>query len=159
MLVENKTGIRRAELSDLRNLQEMVGDTISSVCRTDYNDNQIWAWISGIDNVDRWNDILMKQYAIVSYDHETITGFCSLAHDHIDLLYVHRDYLGLGLARKLFTEIEQEASQNGHKKLTSDVSITARPFFEHVGFEVINEQKVIRDGVELTNFKMLKKLS
>ena len=42
--------------------------------------------------------------------------------------------------------------------LTSDVSKTARPFFEKVGFEVIKKQTVVRQGVELTNFKMKKKI-
>ena len=43
--------------------------------------------------------------------------------------------------------------------MTSDVSKTARQFFEKVGFEVIEEQSVVRKNVELTNYKMKKKLN
>ena len=41
-------------------------------------------------------------------------------------------------------------------KIEADVSITAVPFFKSNGFETINEQIVERNGVKLTNFRMIK---
>jgi putative acetyltransferase len=89
-----------------------------------------------------------------------IVGFASLDNgDYIDLLYVHKDYLRQGLAYKLYTAIEEEVKRQGQTELTSDVSKTARPFFEKVGFVVIKEQTVVRKNVKMTNFKMIKKLN
>lgn len=73
-------------------------------------------------------------------------------------MYIHKDHQGQGIAHKLYSKIEMEAKLQGQPKLTSDVSKTARGFFESVGFKVITEQTVIRQGVELTNFQMLKDL-
>ncbi len=41
---------------------------------------------------------------------------------------------------------------------TVHASLTARPFFEARGYEVIRDQRVLRRGVILTNFVMEKRL-
>src|ERR687893_1761 len=38
----------------------------------------------------------------------------------------------------------------------TEASVTARPFFERQGFRVLGERRVLRLGVELTNFAMEK---
>lgn len=57
-----------------------------------------------------------------------------------------------------YNELEVEARKNNSKIITSDISITAKPFFEKKGFIVKAEQKNIRHNVELINYKMEKKL-
>lgn len=152
--------IRQGKSTDLAELQQLFVDTVTTVCKTDYNDQQIKVWTSSIENKERWLDILTKQFLLVAQDPEKIIGFCSLDKDnYIDLLYVHKDNQGQGIARKLYSDIEKEAIKKGQTQLTSNVSITARPFFEKVGFKVIAKQTVIRQGIELTNFKMTKKLT
>ncbi|QOQ70987.1 hypothetical protein [Photobacterium damselae] len=42
------------------------------------------------------------------------------------------------------------------QKLYSEVSITARPFFEQYGFKVVTVQKVALRGIVLDNFLMQK---
>lgn len=44
------------------------------------------------------------------------------------------------------------------ESLSADVSITARPFFERRGFEVVTEQHPVTAGVRMTNFHMAKSL-
>jgi putative acetyltransferase len=161
MINENLTQItiRKGRLDDLPELQNLFVNTISNVCQTDYDSKQINAWTSSIENKRRWQDILTNQFVLVSQDKETITGFCTLDNgNYVDLLYVHKDYQRQGIAHKLYFNIEQEAKRQEQTELTSDVSKTARVFFEKVGFQVINEQTVIVKGVELTNYKMTKKL-
>ena len=103
---------------------------------------------------------MINQLVLVAQIKNKIIGFTSLGNgNYIDLLYVHNDYQGQGVAHKLYTSIENVAMQQGQSELKSDVSKTAKSFFEKVGFEVINEQIVIRKGVELTNFKMTKTLA
>ena len=45
-----------------------------------------------------------------------------------------------------------------HGLLYAQVSLTARPFFEHAGFEVVSEQHLLVRGVALKNFCMEKML-
>ncbi|WP_369921712.1 hypothetical protein AB8E32_05500 [Marinomonas polaris] len=46
------------------------------------------------------------------------------------------------------------ADERDASRLYSHVSIAARPFFEHFGFSVMNEQRISLRGQELTNFVM-----
>ena len=72
---------------------------------------------------------------------------------YLDRLYVHKDYQGQGIASAICDELERFAAG---KKITTHASITAKPFFQHHGYCVVREQKVIRRGVALTNFVMEK---
>jgi putative acetyltransferase len=151
--------IRKGQLEDLAELQLLFVETIKSVCKADYNSEQIEVWTNSIKNKKRWNEIMINQFVLVAQIGNRIVGFTSLDKgNYIDLLYVHRDYQEQGIARKLYTNIEELAKQQGQIELKSDVSKTAKPFFEKVGFKVLNEQIVVRQNIELINFKMTKKL-
>jgi putative acetyltransferase len=151
--------IRKGQLEDLAELQLLFVETIKSVCKTDYNSEQIEVWTNSIKNKKRWNEIMINQFVLVAQIENRIVGFTSLDKgNYIDLLYVQRDYQEQGIARKLYTNIEELAKQQGQIELKSDVSKTAKPFFEKVGFKVLNEQIVVRQNIELINFKMTKKL-
>lgn len=152
--------IRKGQLEDLAELQFLFVETIKSVCKTDYNSEQIEVWTYSIKNKERWSEIMINQLVLVAQIENKIVGFTSLAYEnYIDLLYVHKDYQRQGIAHKLYTNIEDIAKRQGQTTLKSDISKTAKPFFERVGFEVINEQIIVRQEVELTNFKMTKTLA
>jgi putative acetyltransferase len=152
--------IRHGRPSDLTELQQLFVDTIKTVCKADYSDQQINVWTSSIANKQRWSDIIENQLVLVAQEKDKIIGFCSLENfNYIDLFYVHKDKQGQGVAKQLYYYLESEAIKNGQKQLISDVSITARPFFEKIGFTVMSTQLVIRQEVELTNYKMKKELN
>ena len=151
--------IRIGNIDDLNELQQLFVDTVKFVCKADYNDKQVDVWTSGIENKQRWQDILTNQFVIVAQDKDKITGFCTLDKgNYLDLLYIHKDFQRQGIAYKLYSDIEKEAKRQGQNKLTSGVSKTAKPFFEKIGFRVLSEQKVNLKGVELTNYKMTKNI-
>ncbi len=152
--------LRKGTLQDLNELQKLFVETVESVCCADYNEDQINVWTSSVKNTQRWNEILTNQMVLVAQCNDKIVGFSSLDNtNYIDLLYVHKDYQEQGIAKKLYMAIEKIAVQHNQTELSSDVSITARPFFEKLGFMVTKKQTVLRQNVELTNFKMTKKLN
>jgi|SRR6476661_8049451 len=151
--------IRIGNLEDFLLLKALVKETIKNICSSDYNEKQIKAWLSKIDDKKRWKNVLMNQFVIISLDNGTITGLCTLNKGYyIDLLFVHKDYQQQGIANKLYTEIEKEARRQEVELLSVDASKTARLFFEKKGFIVLKEQEVNIEGVNLTNYKMSKNL-
>src|SRR5699024_61521 len=54
--------LRNGKLEDLVELQKLFVDTVKTVCRNYYNDEQIKVWTSGIENADRWQKIFKTQY-------------------------------------------------------------------------------------------------
>lgn len=150
---------RQAVISDLEEMQKMYIETIKSVCKNDYNTAQIEAWISGVKNTERWIAVIETQFVLLAIIKNQIAGFGTLKDgNYIDFFYIHKDFQRQGIADKLLTELELEAQKQYSKIITSDISITAKPFFEKKGFIVKAEQKNIRLDVELINYKMEKQL-
>ena len=82
------------------------------------------------------------------------TGFGDIDETgYLDHLYVHADYQRKGIAAALCRELAQAVSG----KIVTHASITAKPFFEKRGFQVVREQQVERQGIFLTNFVMEKR--
>jgi putative acetyltransferase len=159
--MKNKSfNIRHGQPDDISELQKLFVSSITTVCTADYNTEQITVWTAGVNNNAYWIDLTTKQFLLIVHNNESILGFGSLKDfNHFDMLYVHPNHQGEGIASALYLAIETEAKQQNQTLLTADVSKTALPFFEKMGFTVINPQTIIRQGVELTNFKMKKVLS
>jgi putative acetyltransferase len=155
----SKISIRPALLGDLTEMQTLFVETIETVCKKDYSPEQIKVWTSSIEHTNRWTDRLQKQYFLIAHVENKIVGYSSLQdNDYLDILYVHKDFQRQGIADRLYHEIEKEVIKRGSTILSSDVSITAKPFFEKKGFKAILEQKNIINGVEIVNYKMTKDL-
>lgn len=151
--------MRRATLNDLEQLAHLFRDTILTINLRDYTVEQTTAWAARHANTPGWIDKLIHQHFLVEEDGEEITGFASLTNTgHIDMLYVHKDHQRKGIAGKLLRQLERVAQARDLKHLTTEASKTARPVFEHLGFNVVAEQTVMVDGTALNNFKMEKYL-
>ena len=80
---------------------------------------------------------------------DAIVGFADLGPDgYLVRLYVHRDWQGRGVASALCDALPAAR--------TTHASITARPFFEKRGYQVLRAQQVERRGILLTNYIMEK---
>ncbi len=151
--------VRQGQINDLTELKKMFVDTITTVCTTDYDKQQIEVWTSGVQNKQRWDDIMTKQFVLVVQYADKIVGFATLNNgNYIDLLYVHKDHQRQGIAQRMLEKITTEARRLKQTTLTSDVSKTARPFFERNDFNILTEQIVNKEGIKLTNYKMTKRL-
>jgi putative acetyltransferase len=157
MMNNPKISIRLSNLSDLAEMQKMFVDTISAICKDDYSPEQIKVWTSSVENTQLWIDRLTSQYFLIAELDKKIVGFVSLErNDYLDFLYVHKDFQRQRIADRLYSEIEVEAIKRGTRQINSDVSKTAKPFFEKKGFKVLEEQRNIIKGVEIINYKMTK---
>lgn len=151
--------IRKGNTADLADMKLLFAETITDVCKEDYDNEQIEVWKSGTENEERWLKVIEKQHILIAVSENKMIGFCTLDQgNYIDLLFVHKDYQHQGIAKALYTQIEQEALQQEASILNADVSKTAKPFFEKMGFKVNAEQTVHLKGVDLINYKMSKNL-
>ena len=78
---------------------------------------------------------------------------------YLHSMFIHADFQGKGIATMLLEEIERYAIKEGIMRITSEVSITARPFFEKQGYIVEVEQKRRANQLCLTNYWMAKNLT
>ena len=149
--------IRQARLNDIDGILDLFSGTVTNVCATDYHEDQVKVWAASAENKQKWVDRINKQYFLIAEKENKIVGFGSIENgDYLDMLYVHKDHLRQGIANKLLEELEKESERENKHSISSDVSITARPFFEKYGYKVVKEQRNIIHNVEVINYKMIK---
>ncbi len=151
--------LRQAIQADLPEMKQLYRDTIVTVCVNEYDDEQRNTWAASAEKIDRWIDLVNDQLVLLAIKNNVIVGFASLRDgDYLDFMYVHKNYQRQGIAQLLLTAIEDAAKDLNTRIITSDISKTARPFFEKKGYIVVKEQENIRGNVLLVNYKMMKEL-
>lgn len=153
--------IRAGQIDDIPGLRAVFNDSIRQTCQRDYTSEQIEAWLhKGLSNPQRWEKLMAEQQVFVlESDAKIILGFASLHPDGlIDMFYLHPVCQGQGYAKRLYHKIESEARKQNQKSLYAHVSLTARAFFQRMGFKVEKTQIVHISGEELHNFRMHKAL-
>ena len=141
----------------LPELIKLFRDTVHHVNRRDYTQAQLDVWAPLSIDSERWQERLSRNYSLVAYSNEQVLGFAELTDTgHVDMLYVHRDFQRRAIGSRLLKALEKHARLNGVMVMTTDASITARPFFERQGYSVVTSQTVTRDQITLVNYKMIK---
>ena len=150
--------IRRLAESDIPQMRELFRSTVLCVNSRDYSDDECEDWASCGDSAEHWKDLLSENDFFAALDGGgNIIGFSSMnAGGHLHSLFVHKDRQGKGVGTRLLAEAERLAMEYGAEKITSEVSITARPFFERHGYRTVKEQKAKANRMYLTNFVMEK---
>ncbi len=153
--------IRQATISDIPEMTEVYKNTVLTVNRKDYSAEEVEDWAScGSDDIEHWNQLFKEQHYVLAENEDgIIVGFGSINDTgYMHTLFVHADFQHQGLATLLYQHLEKYAQEKGARKITSEVSITAKPFFEKQGFVVDEEQKRKANKLCLINYKMSKEL-
>ena len=141
-------------------LAEIYQASIEELTGEDYSAAQQAAWASLADDVAAFGERLTAGLTLVATIGGSTVGFASLkGADHIDLLYVHPAAAGQGVATLLAEALEKLAGARGAKRLTADVSDTARNFFEKRGYEPQRRNTVSVGDEWLGNTTMEKRLA
>lgn len=152
---------REAQQSDAVVLKELFQNTVLMINRRDYSQEEVEDWASCGDDLSEIEEMINTHYFIVAVNPQSeIVGFSSITpKGYLHSMFVHKDFQGKGIATMLLEEIERYAITVGIMRITSEVSLTARPFFEKKGYVVEEEQKRKANQLSLTNFWMAKKLT
>lgn len=156
------TGIKiyRATKQDVGIITLLFRDTIQNINSKDYPADEIDDWSSWWTEHDKWQERIEEQYFIKAMIDDKIVGFSSLAADgYLDFMFTHKDYQRHGVAGTLIKKIERKAKEQGNDKIYSDVSITAKGFFERHGYIVEKQQFKKSRNKELINYRMTKTIN
>ena len=144
--------IRRYDPADLDEVVKLFYNTVHIVNAADYTPTQLDAWAPKTMDTSKWAVSLDLNSAFVAVE-DGIIGFGDITADgYLDRLYVRADSIGKGVGKALCRRLESAVGGD----ITTHASITARPFFEKMGYFVVKKQQVERSGVLLTNFIMKK---
>jgi len=157
----NNNGIEifRANENDVEAITQLFRDTIQNVNAKDYPPDEIDDWSGWWTAHNKWKERIETQYFIKATFKNNVVGFSSLANDgYLDFMFTHKDYQRHGIAANLLSKIERKARLQGNKTIYSDVSLTAKGFFEKHGYIVEKQQLKRSKNKELVNFRMTKNI-
>ena len=122
----------------------------------DYTPEQLAAWSPDEVDLEAWGRRRAAAWTMVAVAGERVVGFSDLTDDGVlDMLFVHPDAGGRGVARMLVEAVLNEARRRGLTRVVTHASRTAWPAFERFGFVVERENPDNSTrGVGVPNFDM-----
>ncbi|RJF70195.1 GNAT family N-acetyltransferase [Rhodopseudomonas palustris] len=133
---------------------------IEQLTEDDYSEVQQEAWVSVADDDAKFAARLASQLTLIATLGGAPVGFASLkGADHIDMLYVHPDFIRMGVATSLIDALEKLAGARGAQALTVDASDSAAEFFTRRGYVPTRRNTVTINGEWLANTSMTKTLA
>ena len=151
--------IRALSRADVDAVIELFRASVRIVARRDYSLDQVMAWAPDEIDAVSWAARYDTRLGWVAELDSQIVGFGELeGHEHLDMMYVHPAHQRRGVATALLRQIEAAARALGARNLLTEASVTARPFFERLGFLLIAPQTVMFRNQRFLNFRMAKSL-
>ncbi|ESA38943.1 n-acetylglutamate synthase [Leptolyngbya sp. Heron Island J] len=151
--------IRLFAPQDAEQIAQLFHETVREINVHDYSINQVRAWAPDDIHFRNWVEVCANRFTYVADDGGVIAGFGELEPTgHIDCFYCHKDYQRCGVGRQIYQAIEAKAVELSVRRLFTDASITAKLFFQRMGFSVVAEQAVTRRGETFINYAMEKLL-
>ena len=149
--------IRKFKKGDEVDLRKIFFNTIRKVNIKDYSEHQVKAWAPGDYDQLAWYNRMSSMNPFVAILDNKIVGYADIQDDgYIDHFFCHRNHQGKGIGKALMKALMLAGEKKGNARFYLHASITAKPFFEHCGFQILKSQQVnIRDQV-LTNYLMEK---
>ncbi|MDB5335652.1 MAG: family N-acetyltransferase [Planctomycetaceae bacterium] len=151
--------IREFSLGDEPHLAEVFYQAIHQTAAADYGPEQLAVWAPAQHDPNRWAERMRGIRPFVAELDGVIVGYADLQTDgYIDHFFVSPEAGRRGVGAALMQHILEVARAKRMTRLYSEVSLTARPFFEKFHFIVDEAQVVLISGVALNNFRMSKLL-
>ncbi len=153
------TVVRGYEREDAGPICRLFYETVRTVNLGDYSPEQVRAWAPEPPDPAAWHERMSGRHTLVAEEGGEVVGFAELQESgHLDMLYCRADAVGRGVGSLLYAAVEERARGLGLGRISTEASITARPFFARRGFAVLRRNTVWRQGTALTNFSMEKAL-
>ncbi len=150
--------IRRFRDSDAVQLARLHRSTIRNVNSKDYPQHHIRVWASRV-SAHKFRTSASDHERFVALEKGKIIGFAEYKNNDLMGLYIHKDYTGTGVGKKLLQRLEADAYNHGIRTLNCSSTITAHRFYEKNGYTTIKKAMFTMGRHRLKVFEMKKRLS
>lgn len=89
---------------------------------------------------------------------EIIGSFTLNKNGDIEYIFVHQNYQGRGIAKKLYQKLEEVAKNAGLEILTTQINPNTKAFFEKNDFKIIKNVKKVAGGDDVVSYSGVKYL-
>ena len=152
-------GLRPYLASDLARCLSIFAASIAELASEDYSEDQCEAWIAAAEDTKAFAKRLTDSITLIATLEGEPVGFASLkGADLIDMIYVDPEFARKGVGTALLDALSRLAAARGAKSLLADVSDTAKPLFDRLGFQSQKRNLVLKGEEWLGNTSMSKTL-
>ena len=139
---------------DLPILSRLYSESVTSLAAEHYDADARRAW-AAFAREEGFAGFVLDADTRVALRDGSIVGFAGLRSDgHVVSLYVAPEAARRGVACALLEALLAQALAAGHGRLTTDASAVSRPVFERFGFRMVDEERVLRNGVVFVRYRM-----
>lgn len=137
--------LRKYKSDDCLKLLKLFYDTVRTVNKKDYNDEQLSVWAPDNyieEKYNTWQKSLSENFTVIAEKNGDIVGFGDIEKNgYLNRLFVHKNYQSRGIASSIVKELENYAEKICIRTIITEASTTAKPFFEKIGYSLIKEQQ------------------
>lgn len=153
--------IRSFEDGDAEVLAELGRAAIGAIGPDAYSEEQVEAWLANFAGPEVYQaqaDSGTQIFIATDEDDEPVAYAMLEQTGHLDHLYCHPDHTKEGLATSLLETAALYAKYHGITHLFTEASHIAKPAFESAGYKAMKKRTFEIDGVEITNWAMVKSI-
>lgn len=153
-----KVKIRKAKPEDALKIRNAHVASIRGICSKDYTAKQIRVWSNRKPESYR-KALAAGESMFVAQVGDRVVGFSVTHEGEIRAVYVHPQYVGRGIGKKLLSAVESSAKRRGFKTATISSSLTAHCFYLSQGYKTVKRAEFrFRDGTSIPCIRMKKSL-
>ncbi len=151
-----KPHIRPATTSDAAAVAELFRRAVKHISNSHYSEQEKNAWLQGADDADFWQKHIDGGNVRVATHNGRVLGFIEYQPEqsHLNCLYTNPHHQRQGIATALLNAVLPSADSG--KAVSADVSKAALAFFQKQGFVRQHENQIPRNGLVLTNYRMVR---
>ena len=147
--------IRSYNESDAMDIADLFHGSVHAIENELYTQAEKEAWAPTPPDYEVWKARLKVKQPFVGMKEGVIVGFIELDSDgHIDCLYVHKNYQGLGIGSELLEHLIHVGRDNGLSSFYTEASKSAEPIFKKYGFIRKSTNEIDLRGQVLINYNM-----
>lgn len=150
--------IKHAEAKDWDAAIAVAWVTFKQIASQVSDEEAIDVFLEGLTSTQLYIDFLQGRYPLFcAYKGRKVIGMLAMRNDsHISLLFVRREFQGMGIGTGLLEHCKACCRKKGVSALTVNAIETGIPFYITNGFEVFEEERVehgLRYTPMILNFK------
>jgi len=151
--------IRPYHALDLTAVSAVYRDAVLAIAPQFYDNRQVKMWASWAANTDELAERLGRGLTLVAIVHKQLVAFGQLEpNDHLAMLYTAGRHGRKGIAAAIHKQLEAHARMQGVSHIDTEASHISRFFFEKNGYDEVEPETVVREGISFDRFKMRKQL-
>tara|TARA_Y100000589_G_C26591057_1_gene402389 strand:- start:35 stop:496 length:462 start_codon:yes stop_codon:yes gene_type:complete len=149
--------LRQITTKDQVNLKKVYFDSIQSINKGIYTQNQKRAWCSQAWENPNFSKTIIKGNGWLINDRESIIAFASrYPKNKISLFYCRGKSQRKGYGTKLLYKLENEAKEEGLKFLSTDASLISFRLFLKLNWQIVRKEKIYINDNIFERYKMIK---